>query len=199
MRKIILSVILLVAIDAPFARAQPTLPHKPYRVEAHVEIGPMGSYFVRKRVLPVGASDLTYGYDAIVRVLWHPDHRLAIGLLSGYQMIVTEQFTIPDSVSSGRVSASVTTIPVMIDESMQAFGIEAGLAMGGFIIHSHLDDQTVSDGTRFELGTIFHIGSHAFRFDKLAIGAELLINYMPYRGILSFAPQLDLKYDLLTY
>jgi hypothetical protein len=198
MRRIVTAVILLVTMNASSASAQ-LVPHKPYRVEAHLEIGPMGSYFVRGRPLPAGANAFTFGYDAIVRVLWHPDHRLAVGLLSGYQMIVTEQFTIPDSLSDGRVSASVTTIPVMIDESMQAFGIEAGLAMGGYIIHSHLDDQTVSDGTRFELGTIFHIGSHAFRFDKLAIGAEVLINYMPYRGILSFAPQLDLKYDLLTY
>src|SRR5256885_423742 len=107
---------LLVALNVVSAFAQPIPAHRPYRVEAHFEMGPMGSYFVHGRPLPAGASDKTLGYDGILRVLWHPDHRLAVGLLTGYQMIVSEHFIVPDSQSDGHVSGSITTTPVMFDE-----------------------------------------------------------------------------------
>jgi hypothetical protein len=192
MRYLVICCVVFCALDAD---AQTTPPRQPYRVEAHVEAGPLISYFVRDRHLPEG-SRLTVGYDALLRVLWHPDHRLSVGLLVGHLLLISERFTVSDGTT---IRGTLTTYPIMIDESMQAFGFEGGVALGIHVIRTHLEDNGVSDGTRLELGSIAHGGYHIRIGNGFKLGPEMLMNYMPYRGILSFAPQLDLKYDLLTY
>ncbi len=200
MRAIPSAVLILLCTCASRANAQDARSGTvPYHVEAHIELGPMASDFLRGRPLPQGASRTTMGYDAIVRLMWHPDHLLAVGLLSGYQLLVAENYVVPDSLSSGSVHASLHAMPVMFDVSMQVRSLEVGVGLGGYILTTMLDDLTTARASRFELGTIFHAAYHWRLQDHLSLGAEALVSYMAYRGILAIAPQLDIEYDLLTY
>jgi len=170
-----------------------------YRVELHAEGGPFISDFVRGRSLPLGAKNPTLGYNATFRVMWHPDHLLAVGILTGYQQIVAENYVVPDSASSGQVKASLHTVPIMLDVSMQGKLFEVGVGLGGYIISTTLDDGRISHASRLELGAIFHAAHHWQITDNLFIGAEAILSMTSYRGILSVAPQIDVKYNLLTY
>jgi hypothetical protein len=170
-----------------------------YRVETHIEFGPMASFFLRGRPLPVGAASITAGYNATIRIMWHPDHLLAVGVLTGYQLIVSDKYNIPDSTSNGNVSASLHAVPVMVDVSMQGNDFEIGVALGGYSISTLLFDVTTSRASRLELGAILHAAYHWRVSDNFSIGAEAFISAMSYRGILSITPQLDLKYNIFTY
>jgi hypothetical protein len=170
-----------------------------YRVELHLEMGPMISDFYRGRALPEGAKNFTSGYNGMIRVMWHPDHLLAVGILTGYQQLVSEKFNIPDSTSSGNISASLHAVPVMIDVSMQSRVFEFGVGLGGYSISTVLEDKTTARSSRLELGAILHAAYHWQLGENLAIGAEVIAGVMSYRGIVSIAPQIDLKYNLITY
>src|SRR6266700_3172106 len=59
-----------------------------YRVETHIEFGPLLSHYVNGRPLPEGASPNVMGYNGMLRLMWHPNHKLAVGILTGYQLLV---------------------------------------------------------------------------------------------------------------
>jgi hypothetical protein len=169
-----------------------------FTIEVHAEGGPMLSIF-RNRSLPENASPSTLGYNGILRVMWHPDHLLAVGALWGHQLLVAERFVIADNISANEVSASLSASPIMLDVSMQGNRLEVGAAIGGYIITSRIDDGGFSKASRFELGTIAHVSYRFSLGGNLFIGPEILISYMSYRGVLSLAPQIDLRYDLFRY
>jgi hypothetical protein len=170
-----------------------------YRLETHLELGPMISYFYRGRTLPQGASNFTAGYQAMFRIMWHPDHLLAVGMLTGFQELVSEKYNVTNATSTGNVSASLHAVPLMVDVSMEGPLFEFGVGLGGYIITTILDDNTVSRASRLELGTIAHATYHWHVSEHFLIGANAMLSEMSYRGILSFGLGLDFKYDLLNY
>src|ERR1035437_5797976 len=108
---------------------------EPYRIEAHIEAGPIISEF-RKRGLPQDAALTTVGYNGFVRLMWHPDYMVAVGVLSGYELIVADRYYVPDSLTDGWIHSSLTAIPMMFDVSIQQFGFEFGLGLGGYFATS---------------------------------------------------------------
>jgi hypothetical protein len=170
-----------------------------YRIETHAEFGPLISHYIYGRPLPEGASPNVIGYNSMIRVMWHPNHLLAVGILTGYQLLVAEKYSVPDSPSSGLVQGSLHAVPLMIDETMQSEHFEAGVALGGYIITTKLIDVTTAQASRFELGMIGHASYYWSLRDNLALGPEVLLSWMSYRGIVSIAPQLQLKYVPFQY
>ncbi len=187
----------------PPARNQDSI----YRVETHIEFGPLFSHYVNGRLLPEGASRNVTGYNGMLRLMWHPNHLLAVGILTGYQLLVAEQYVVPGSSSTGSssnrmVQASLHAMPVMFDvtrQSVRRGGFEAGLALGGYIITTKLDDITTTEASRFELGMIGHASYHWNVIGTLSLGPELLLSYMSYRGIVSIAPQIDVRFVPFQY
>src|SRR5438045_580685 len=78
-----------------------------YRIETHFEFGPLLSHYVNGRPIPEGVSPNVSGYNGTLRLMWHPNHILAVGILTGYQLLVAEKYYVPDSLSSGTIQASV--------------------------------------------------------------------------------------------
>ena len=189
--------VLLLWHDAPAQSLDLTAP-EPFRIEAHLEGGPMFSQF-RKRGLPEGAALTTMGYNGFVRLMWHPDYMVAIGALAGYEQIVSDRYFVSDSLTDGWIRSSLNAVPMMFDVTIQQFGFEFGLGLGGYIVTSKIEDLTVAHGTRLEFGSIAHL-SYRWAISKgLTVGPELFVNYMSYRGILSVSPLVELNYDLISY
>jgi hypothetical protein len=188
-----------IAATSATAQQKTIDPDSIYRVEVHGEFGPLFSHYINGRSLPEDASPNVLGYNSMLEVMWHPNHLLAIGALTGYQLLVAEKYNIPNSPSTGLVQGSLHAIPLMLDETMQSKYFEAGVALGGYFIMTWLNDATVAEGSRFELGMIGHASYHWYLQDDLTIGPEVLISYMSYRGIVSVAPQLELRYVPLQY
>lgn len=186
---------LIVTAAALHAQSAPPLP---YHVECDASAGPFFSRFV-KHPTGLGERPQETGIDGIARILWHPDHLLSVGLLSGFIEFLSDDFVLTDSLTSGRVRGVLTAVPVMFDVTMQNANIEVGAGLGGYVVSTMLDDRTVSRSSRFELGVLAHLSYHLPIGLGLSVGPQLIFNLLSYRGIVSFAPQVEIKYTILTY
>lgn len=196
---LIVQLALIILAWAP-ARAQQTDGFKlgAFRVETELCAGPLYSNFLKHPYAP-GESDNALGMITFARVLWHPDHLLGVGLLSGYILFVSDSHWRVDSNSSTEVSGRLTAIPLMIDVSMQKGHFDVGAGLGGYILSTVLTDSATSRSSKFELGILAHASYHMPIGGGWYLGPELVINFLSYRGIASVAPQLELKYDLIAY
>jgi len=170
-----------------------------YRVELFAEAGPMSSIFLHKRVLPESVSSITGGYNMLFRVKWHPDHLLSVGFLTGFQHMVSEKYTIWDSRGGTPVNAALTSVPLMVDVSLNKWGFELGAATGFWIFTTWLTDEQQAIARRWELATFYHGGYFAPIGKGFSLGGELLIGFANYRAVLTVAPQIILKYELFSY
>lgn len=191
----ILAIVLLVCAAPAIAQEHEPMRRGKYRIELHASAGPMYSIF-RERLVPPGGRKNTFGYQGVFRVMWHPDHLLAIGILTGHQLIASDRFTLDDEFGRTDVKAWLSATPAMLDVSMQRSGFEFGVALGPFIMRSVVEDITRAEGARIELGTIGHLSYHRPIAPQLSLGGEMSVTYLSYRGILSFVPKVDLRYDI---
>ena|ERR1041385_1337250 len=187
--------LLLCGASAHAQEAAPTT----YRIESHVNIGPLVSAWLYGPRFPTEASRYTLGYSTTARIMWHPDHLLAVGLYTGYEEIVSEDYQIADSVTFGKVTGALHRIPMMLDESMQQDGFELGVALGGYLLQTELRDEQTSHASHFELGAVGHGSYHWHLGDKILIGAELAVSLLSFRGILAFAPNVAIQYNPYSY
>jgi hypothetical protein len=181
------------------SRAQMADTATPYRIETHFDVGPLVSAWIYGPRFPTNASRVTLGYSATARIMWHPDHLLAVGLYTGYEEIVAEEYQIANSLAFGKVSGALRRIPFMIDESMQQHGFELGVALGGYLLETTLKDEGTTRSSHFELGVVGHAGYHWQITHNLLLGTELSLGLLSFRGILSFAPNIALQYNPYRY
>lgn len=170
-----------------------------YRVELHAEFGPMASAFVRGRELPSHANEVALGYNGAVRIMWHPDHLLAVGLLCGYEQFISEQYTVTDAQSIRSVHGRLNAVPFMFDVSLEDAHFELGVGLGACIISTVLVEGTTARSSRIEVASNLHATYFSSIATGLYLGAELRATYLAYRGIFALAPQIDLRYDILRY
>jgi hypothetical protein len=181
------------------AQQPPPINSAPFTIESHFDVGALVSLWLYGPRFPESASRTTLGYNTAFRVMWHPDHLLAVGIYTGYQLIVAENYAVSDSVSFGRVRGAIHRIPLMVDESMQLKDFEVGVALGGFIVTTALEDGGVAHASHFELGTVTHASYHWAIANDILLGADASISFMTLRGILSFAPSVSLQYNPYRY
>jgi hypothetical protein len=173
-----------------------------YHVEMALTGSPVVSAFRNPRV-PGAGNEPSLGYGFFVRGLWHPGRLLAVGLMTGYLSIAEDEIPVDDASLEEfpEPTARLSAIPLQIAISMQQGSLEVGMGVGPYLMMSRIDDGNgvVADGKRAEFGiTLF--GSYYFPIaGRAAIGPELRILYLGYRGILSLMPSLTLRADLLRY
>jgi hypothetical protein len=178
--------------------AQSSSERKEYSVEVHLAAGPSINIFI-DRLVPPGKSKNTIGYLGLARLMWHPDHKLSVGLLTGRELIASERYTIEDSSGRYDISATLSSTPMMIDVAVNFGELEIGTGLGAFLMHSRLEDEGLSEGTRIELGSILH-ANYAFTISEdLTLRAQFAFSYHSYRGIYTLSPQIGLHYDVYTY
>jgi hypothetical protein len=95
------------------------------------------------------------GFAFSLRLLWHPDHRLRLGVESGWTTLYSYELKNVET-SFGRTDASLSlnAIPVLVVFSMQVLGpVSLSAGVGGYSVRSHAISfgQTV-DVSRFSQG-----------------------------------------------
>jgi hypothetical protein len=104
------------------------------------------------------------------RIMWHPDHRLRIGLESGYADFYA--YTLQNGNSPGKVR--LTGIPILLVWSMaltKRLNIFAGI--GSYLLTTHLDYKGSVQSETFSLGINAYLNYVQPVSPKLGIGAEL--------------------------
>ena len=174
-----------------------------YQVELTATACPMISFFRHPRV-PQTTNNASLGYGILVRGMWHPGRLLSLGLMTGYLFIAQDEIPVDPVLGSQfaiNPSARLAAIPLQAAISMQKNEIEIGMGVGPYLFLSTIDygNGASAYGRRIEFGVTF-FGSYFFSLnDKVKIGPELRVVYLGYRGILSWMPSLNFRFDTMRY
>ncbi len=90
-----------------------------------------------------------------LRLLWYPDHRLRMGLESGWTTLYSYELkNVETSFGETDASLSLSAVPLLAVFSMQIIGpISLSAGVGGYIVRSHAKSFDVTvDITRFSQG-----------------------------------------------
>lgn len=178
-----------------------THPGPPYRLEVYVSGGPQISWF-RERRTPFSLETGAGGTNLMGRVMWHPDHLLSVGLLSGWTSFSTEQLNVTNAEGAPRtLDAHLTAIPMQIAFGMQKSGVEIGVGIGAYWLFSDVgrEDGVRATSSQLESGVSAQLAYTYMITDRFGIGPEVNVHALSYRGIVSASGQVRLRYDLLTY
>jgi hypothetical protein len=142
-----------------------------YTLVAYVGTGL--SYYSTSIGIPPGLDQVTInrtGVPTTLRVMWHPDHRLRLGLETGWSTL----YSYHAQTSGKPVKVYISTVPILIVWSMpiaKRFNIFAGT--GAFIINSHVDYAGKVNVDMFSLGWMV-AGSYVQPISKrLGIAGEI--------------------------
>jgi hypothetical protein len=135
------------------------------------------------------------------RLLWRPNHLLAIGLQSGYVTFSTEDLQAQSIPGANQLRVSLTAIPIQLAISMNPGSFDLGVGLGGYLLQSiwRIDDDQRVNSSAMEFGVNSWIGYEFEVFDRLQVGPELSLHVMSNRGIASLAIGVRIRYDVIRY
>ncbi|CAN5514104.1 hypothetical protein BH10BAC6_BH10BAC6_11940 [soil metagenome] len=170
-------------------------------LEISLSGGPQRTYF-RDVTTPLTEQRQFWGWSATGKIMWHPDHILSVGVLTGYALFSTENFTKDDiPLLNEPFKLTLEAVPLQLALSMQSGGFEINVGLGGYFLSS-----TVTGGNAVrQANTIFEIGvstqaSYMLSLgDTFSIGPEINVQLMSNRGILAVTPSLRAKWEFVRY
>lgn len=170
-------------------------------VEISMSGGPQRTFF-RDVTTPLTDQRQFWGWSATGKIMWHPDHILSVGVLTGYTLFSTENFTKDDiPVLNEPFKLTLEAVPLQLALSMQSGGFEINVGLGGYFLSS-----TVTGGNAVrQANTVFEIGvstqlSYMFSIgETFSFGPEINVQLMSNRGILAVTPSLRAKWEFVRY
>lgn len=173
----------------------------PTRIEFSASGGIQSTWF-RDPTTPLTDTRRFAGVNAMARLMWHPDHLLSVGLMSGYTSFSKESFTADEiPVLREPFSLSLDAVPLQVALSMQSGGFEVGIGLGGYLLSSRVTGATDvrQANTIFEIGFSTNV-SYVFSIvDGLSVGPEVNMHLLSNRGIFALSPCLRIKWDVVRY
>jgi hypothetical protein len=198
-RPITACLIAATCLIAPPARGQ-TASDTVYSVEVTATASSMFNFFRLPKV--PGTSDKTsIGYGVSIRAVWHPARLLAVGLLTGYFALASDDIAAGDGSAAVRYDAALSAVPMQFAISMQKAGFEFGLGIGPYLMLTSIEGTGggSASGKRLEIGTTVFT-SYTFDLgESMRLGPELRVVSLRYRGILSVMPSLSFRIDPVRY
>jgi hypothetical protein len=116
--------------------------------------------------IPIDVSRL--GAAGTVRVMWHPNYRLRLGIETGATKFYS--YTLQTQ-PSGEVS--LTGVPLLLVWSMQVMNVDLFLGSGYYRLNSHLDYQGTVDASTWSLGWMAAASYTHPLSDKLGVAGEV--------------------------
>jgi hypothetical protein len=134
--------------------------------------GGMG-YYTTGAGTPVAVQSTTskWGFAGTVRVLWHPDHLLRVGLETGHMTFYSYKFT--DSAGkSGKTS--ITGVPLLLVASMPITArLNAFFGTGFYNMTTNLDYAGTNDAHKLSVGWMLATSYIQPVSKNLGLGIEL--------------------------
>ncbi len=146
-------------------------------------------------------TDVFTGSAFLGRVLWRPDHLLAVGLQSGYQTFSEEVFKTPGSQGTVDLGARLTGIPVQLVLSMHPGDFDVGVGLGLYVLQAvwRADDVQRVSSSATEFGVHMWVGYDVQLLDRLSVGPELSLHVLSNRGVAALNAGLRVRFDVIRY
>ena len=147
-RALVIPVILSVVLASAAAGQTETSEAGPYSLVAYVG-GGLAYYPITPGSPPPGvSSDLTrVGGSSTLRVMWHPDHLVRLGLETGWTMFYSYSL---QGAPPGELHLSA--VPLLWVASMEVLGVNLFVGTGYYLLNSNLDYQGTVNVKTWSLG-----------------------------------------------
>lgn len=132
------------------------------------------------------------------RIVWHPNHLLAVGVQSGFVFFSTDDLVI-NGIESGR--AGLAAIPIQMVLTMSSNGFEFGVGLGMYQLQSIWRMQGIqrAASSDYEYGVNPWLGYEFAMADRLSIGPELGAHILSNRGMKALYMGVKVTGDVVRY
>ena len=147
----------------------------------------------------VQSTNTTYLGNALCgRLVWHPNHLLAVGVQSGFVFFSTDDLII-DGVESGR--AGLAAIPIQMVLTMSSKGFEFGVGLGMYQLESlwKLEGVERATSTAYEYGVNPWVGYEFQVANRFTVGPEIGAHVLSNRGMKTVYLGLKVTGDVVRY
>lgn len=171
-----------------------------YRVELHAICG-VGATWYTDPPSRYSNERVFTGYNGNMRIMWHPDHLLGVGVMTGYQVFSLERFSpAPENDLLQETKMQLGSIPIHAVFEMQGPYVRIGAGIGTYILLSQLHEgEAITYSSSFAFGGSAWIG-YAFSIsDRLRIGPDVVVQVISDRGIGNVSAMVTVQIDVLSY
>jgi hypothetical protein len=146
------------------------------------------------------------GFSGTIRIMWHPEHLLSLGLETGYQHLYSLNSTYTlDGAGTSDVSASMYTVPIMGIYSMKVFpnslpNLELKFSSGIYLLYN--SGEAFGDEIKSSQISIGYSAAATYLHpinDVLSIGGELKYFYISKIQDADLSLQVVFSYSFLQY
>jgi len=132
------------------------------------------------------------------RLVWHPNHLLAVGVQSGFVFFSTDDLVI-DGVESGR--AGLAAVPLHMVLTMSSKGFEFGMGLGIYQLQSiwRLRGLQRAESSEYEYGINPWFGYDFPISNRFTLGPEIGAHVLSNRGVQSVYLGIKTSADVLRY
>ncbi|HCY75827.1 MAG TPA: hypothetical protein DHV28_07880 [Ignavibacteriales bacterium] len=146
------------------------------------------------------------GVSGTLRLMWHPEHLLSIGVETGYQYLYSIKSEIySDEFGTSSISASMISVPLLFVASMiifpktlPNFELNGGGGVYFLFNHGELYESSIESSV-FSLGYHFGASYLAPVNDNLSIGGEIKYFYMSKLQDSNLLFQILFSYKMITW
>lgn len=202
MRSLLLIVLIMMVGCSQAGAVDGLLPvqRSEYRLELHA-IGGIGATWYDQAPSRYSNERLFTGYNGNVRIMWHPDHLLGVGLMTGYQVFSLERFSpTPENGLGENTKMQLGSVPIHAVFEMQGPHVRIGAGIGAYVLLSQLyEAEAITNSSSISFGGSAWLG-YAFAIsDRLRIGPDLVVQVVSDRGIGNVSAMITVQIDLLSY
>jgi len=171
-----------------------------YRLELHV-IGGFGGTKYTEPPSIFSEREVFFGYNVNARLMWHPDHLLSVGVMSGYQVFSREGFQAEEHDGLDQdLSLELSSVPIHLAFEVRPLNIRFGAGIGVYLLLSQLrEGDLITHSWDVAYGGSAWIGYAIEPMPRLRIGPDLVLQVLSDRGIANLSAMITLQYDLIVY
>ncbi|MFN4986032.1 MAG: hypothetical protein ACK45E_06265 [Ignavibacteria bacterium] len=168
-----------------------------FRIRATAFVGAMATLYDRPPTTQ--STTTTYlGNTLGGRLVWHPNHLLAVGVQSGFVFFSTDDLII-DGVESGRAGLAAVPLHLILTITYRSF--EFGMGLGMYQLQSLWRIQGIqrAASSDYEYGVNPWIGYEFSLSDRFSIGPEVGAHILSNRGMKAFQVGVKVTADVVRY
>ena len=171
-----------------------------YRVELHL----IGGFGGTKYVEPpsrYSTRETFFGYNVNARIMWHPDHLLSVGVMSGYQVFSTEIFSADNHEELEEdLRLELSSVPIHLAFEVRPLNIRFGAGIGAYLLLSQLEERNqITYSWDVAYGGSAWVGYAFTPVPRVRIGPDVVLQVLSDRGIANLSAMITLQYDLIVY
>lgn len=175
-------------------------PKDDYRLELHL-IGGAGSTVYNEAPSIYAERRAFFGYNVNVRLMWHPNHLLSAGIMSGYQVFSRQKFEVGDHPDiTDPVTFELNSVPIHLAFEVRPLDIRFGAGIGVYLLQSQLKETSgITHSNDFAYGGSAWVGYTFALTERIRLGPDVVVQIVSDRGISNFSAMVTFQYDLIVY